>query len=110
MASAPENENQPVPAVGGGPSRTLPPWLEQLRAYLANSGQDTEADEDIAEMIAAHESLDALCDDEDCFFCAWRACPHRCVLHYHHDGCPSCSAHTIMVHPQIQPTNGAGPD
>ncbi len=91
--------------VGGGPSRSVPRWLEDLRAHLADLGQDAEAE--LAEMIAVHETLDTLCPDEDCFFCAWRDCPRRDVFHYHHDGCPSCSR---APRPSLQRTQGPAAD
>lgn len=32
------------------------------------------------------------CRSEDCVSCAVRDCPHHEPRHYHHDGCPECSA------------------
>lgn len=34
----------------------------------------------------------AECPDAECDVCAFRDCPHRETLHYHHDGCPACDA------------------
>lgn len=31
------------------------------------------------------------CDDDECFFCSIIHCPFYDELHFHHDGCPSCS-------------------
>lgn len=43
----------------------------------------------------ANEQLErtlALCDDPECPTCGMIVCPHGEALHYHHDGCPFCSA------------------
>lgn len=39
------------------------------------------------------EGFKHTCDDGDdeCMLCAMDDCPHEDPLHYHHDGCPSCS-------------------
>jgi hypothetical protein len=31
------------------------------------------------------------CDDYECSVCAMILCPHGDFLHFHHDGCPTCS-------------------
>ena len=31
-------------------------------------------------------------DDGECMACGVRDCPHGEPLHYHHDGCPACTA------------------
>lgn len=38
------------------------------------------------------------CDDQECEICSYRDCPHHDVMHYHHDGCPSCYACTCDLH------------
>lgn len=30
------------------------------------------------------------CKDPECSICGFINCPFEDVLHYHHDGCPSC--------------------
>jgi hypothetical protein len=40
------------------------------------------------------EKLDALlahCPDAECPTCSAIICPHKCELHFHHDGCPACA-------------------
>lgn len=37
------------------------------------------------------DALLAECEDAECLACAFLICPHRDLLHFHHDGCPSCS-------------------
>ena len=32
------------------------------------------------------------CPDSECPLCAIRDCPHQCLEHYWHDGCPMCVA------------------
>lgn len=29
-------------------------------------------------------------DTGECQFCSELICPHKCPLHFHHDGCPAC--------------------
>jgi hypothetical protein len=43
-----------------------------------------------AHLIAQHPHT-ADCPDAECIICATRDCPYSCELHYHHDGCPSCT-------------------
>lgn len=31
------------------------------------------------------------CDDPECWDCGKIICPHEDEMHFHHDGCPSCS-------------------
>jgi hypothetical protein len=31
-----------------------------------------------------------VCTDAECMECGMRDCPHRCEMHYWHDGCGSC--------------------
>lgn len=33
----------------------------------------------------------ATCPDAECMDCSERDCPYADPLHYHHDGCPSCT-------------------
>lgn len=39
---------------------------------------------------ANHISTDQ-CPDVECELCSIRDCPYHDLIHYHHDGCPSCS-------------------
>jgi len=32
-----------------------------------------------------------MCEDLECPECARIICPHKDDMHFHHDGCPSCS-------------------
>ena len=41
--------------------------------------------EDLAELLNE-------CPDQECTECGWIMCPHGDEMHFHHDGCPSCSA------------------
>lgn len=34
------------------------------------------------------------CPVDECSVCAVRTCPERDILHFHHDGCPSCETST----------------
>lgn len=60
--------------------------------------------EPTAEFKALHERIaaakreglltDALlqeCSDAECVICGLIVCPYEDLLHFHHDGCPSCS-------------------
>lgn len=40
------------------------------------------------------------CPDDECSECGERDCPHEDPLHYHHDGCPSCTDAPSRVTPQ----------
>ncbi len=31
------------------------------------------------------------CPDGECPYCATEICPHGDMMHFHHDGCPSCA-------------------
>lgn len=31
------------------------------------------------------------CPDGECHECSAAVCPHGCLLHFHHDGCPACA-------------------
>lgn len=31
-------------------------------------------------------------DHGECYTCSELCCPHNDMLHFHHDGCPSCAA------------------
>lgn len=38
--------------------------------------------------------IDALlnhCEDGECHVCSQIICPHANLMHFHHDGCPSCA-------------------
>lgn len=39
------------------------------------------------------DGIMALCDDGECSECARIICPFDDFMHFHHDGCPSCTAH-----------------
>lgn len=43
--------------------------------------------EDMCDELLAH------CDKEngECSICSAIVCPYNCPMHFHHDGCPSCS-------------------
>jgi hypothetical protein len=43
-----------------------------------------------AEMSDTNFLLDE-CPDMECTECSWIMCPHQDEMHFHHDGCPSCS-------------------
>lgn len=46
---------------------------------------------DIQSHIPNHPELSE-CDDAECTICSIIHCPHNNELHFHHDGCPDCSA------------------
>lgn len=31
------------------------------------------------------------CPEDECYQCSYLLCPHHELLHFYHDGCPSCS-------------------
>lgn len=37
------------------------------------------------------------CEEDECWICAIRDCPHHEPLHYHHDGCPSCYGGELKI-------------
>jgi hypothetical protein len=37
------------------------------------------------------DNLLAACPDPECSECARVICPHGDMMHFHHDGCPSCA-------------------
>jgi len=43
------------------------------------------------------DTLLAQCDDMECSECGRIICPFDDLLHFHHDGCPSCSSHDEAV-------------
>jgi hypothetical protein len=53
--------------------------------------------EEIEQAFKEHASearmaaLMARCTQFECAACAWIVCPWHDPLHFHHDGCPSCS-------------------
>lgn len=44
-----------------------------------------------AEMHGTIDKLLAHCGDPECMECGAIVCPHGEPLHFHHDGCPSCT-------------------
>lgn len=51
----------------------------------------------LRQLERAEKALDALlnhCDKEsgECSFCGKTICPYGDGMHFHHDGCPSCTA------------------
>lgn len=56
--------------------------------------QLTQANQTIARMEEMVDRLLAHCDKEggECCQCSTIVCPHKDPMHFHHDGCPSCSA------------------
>lgn len=56
------------------------------------------------------------CPDPECLICGQRDCPFHEPLHYHHDGCPACSAYRdeiygaiaiAFMHETVSPVNVA---
>lgn len=46
------------------------------------------------EILRLHDVIDKLlahCGDPECMECGEIICPHGEPLHFHHDGCPSCT-------------------
>lgn len=43
-----------------------------------------------AELLMSHAPT-AQCSMGECLICGYADCPSNDPLHYHHDGCPSCS-------------------
>ena len=62
--------------------------------YIMRIGGEYAAEEDakFAKLVEAGHPSREDCDAEcgECSICAWRDCEFRDVMHYHHDGCPSC--------------------
>jgi hypothetical protein len=79
---------------------------DQIRAiFLANGFTVKEGQTDLKEYVydaaaallaPMHAQIDALlahCPDGECPTCASIVCPHKCDMHFHHDGCPACAEH-----------------
>ncbi|ATW62283.1 hypothetical protein Psp6_00030 [Pseudomonas phage Psp6] len=61
--------------------------------YKANLGAKAQVRVlvDEADMRKVIDALLLHCDDPECLKCGAIICPHGEPLHFHHDGCPSCS-------------------
>jgi hypothetical protein len=57
----------------------------------------TEVTTAIERMQTMVDALLNHCDKEggECSVCSAIVCPHKDILHFHHDGCPSCSANRL---------------
>jgi len=84
-------------AVGDGMSfETQSPVVSDDRDDADDSQHgDVGSDNEFTELVQRHtpsgHCSDKLCvDAEDCASCGVRDCPDGELLHYHHDGCPSC--------------------
>lgn len=53
------------------------------------------ADARVKELEAQVQQNLEHCHDSECSCCALIICPHKDPLHFHHDGCPSCSTETL---------------
>jgi hypothetical protein len=58
---------------------------------LAVKRRVIEADVRIRDLEAQVDALLAHCPDGECPTCATIVCPHKCDMHFHHDGCPACA-------------------
>lgn len=71
------------------------------RVFRAERDQLKAENEALRKQVADDErKLDALlahCDDGECPTCAQIICPHGGVMHFHHDGCPSCAEHEAAM-------------
>lgn len=72
---------------------------DQMRAYAQQALQEACAERDalraqVEWLSKAADKLLAHCPDAECGTCAKAMCPFGDGFHYHHDGCPSCSAIT----------------
>ena len=57
------------------------------------------------------EFLMSQCDDGECHICGQIVCPHKEWLHFHHDGCPSCTEpHEPYTQEQVDMMNAAEED
>lgn len=60
-------------------------WQSCLEKQLVVMAERAKVAEAIVEKLLAH------CPDAECMECAAIICPHGDEMHFHHDGCPSCS-------------------
>lgn len=76
---------------------TLPEAVLSLSVHDLG-GLTPEAHAELHRMIWEAKSAGTLtdellnkCPNAECGVCAVIVCPYRDVLHFHHDGCPSCA-------------------
>lgn len=74
-------------------------YIEHIKAKKPEDRNNLEANILAEELITQEMVLDIAkenhikqdnCIEEECLICGKRDCPHGDMLHYHHDGCPSC--------------------
>lgn len=71
--------------------------LEGLKAHsaecpdhpLMKKAKDLETE--YFSLKAIKDELLGKCHNDECSECGKTACPFRCELHFHHDGCPVCA-------------------
>lgn len=70
--------------------------LEQLPAVKGEAidlnHERTQANWQLEQLMVDYMLV--ACPDAECSSCAEIVCPHADIMHFHHDGCPSCAERT----------------
>lgn len=69
------------------------PWRDDIYGYVCVTCLSNIHSEEKMKFILKIDKLLNHCDKEggECSECAKIICPHEDTLHFHHDGCPSCT-------------------
>lgn len=70
-----------------------PRSIEARAAQIRKAGENARKVREFDRLLAMVDALLNHCDKDggECHVCSQIVCPHKDPLHFHHDGCPSCS-------------------